>query len=60
LGAGIGLPNDFGFQIISQVGNYADIYDRNLGPDTYFALERGANKVWNLGEGGVLESPPFR
>jgi general L-amino acid transport system substrate-binding protein len=60
LGAGIGLPNDFGFQIISQVGNYADIYDRNLGPETYFALERGPNKVWNLGEGGVLESPPFR
>jgi general L-amino acid transport system substrate-binding protein len=60
LGEGIGLPNDFGFQIISQVGNYADIYNRNLGPDTYFALERGPNKAWNLGEGGVLESPPFR
>lgn len=59
-GAGLGLPNDFGLQIIRQVGNYADIYDRNLGPETPFALERGPNKVWNLGAGGVLASPPFR
>jgi general L-amino acid transport system substrate-binding protein len=59
-GAQLGLPNDFGYQIVSLVGNYADIYDRNLGPDTPFALERGPNKVWNLGAGGVLASPPFR
>lgn len=60
LGAGLGLPNDFGRQVIEQVGNYADIYNRNLGPGTPFALERGPNKVWNLGVGGVLASPPFR
>lgn len=59
-GEGLGLSNDFAFQIISQVGNYGDIYDRNLGPDTPFALERGPNKAWNLGQGGVLASPPFR
>src|SRR5690606_17909980 len=58
-GEGLGLSNDFAFQIISQVGNYGDIYDRNLGPDTPFALERGPNKAWNLGQGGVLASPPF-
>jgi general L-amino acid transport system substrate-binding protein len=60
LGAGLGLPNDFGYQIVSQVGSYADIYERNLGPDTPFDLERGPNKVWNRGAGGVLASPPFR
>lgn len=55
-----GLPIDFGYQIIKQVGNYADIYNNNLGPDTPFAIDRGPNKAWNLGGGGVLASPPFR
>lgn len=59
-GTKLGLKNDFGYQIISRVGNYADIYDRNLGPSTPFNLERGPNKAWNLGAGGVLASPPFR
>ncbi len=59
-GAELGLENDFALQIITQVGNYGDIYNRNLGPDTPFELERGPNKAWNLGAGGVLASPPFR
>jgi general L-amino acid transport system substrate-binding protein len=59
-GEGLGLPNDFAYQIVKQVGNYGDIYNRNLGPDTPFDLDRGPNKVWNLGAGGVLASPPFR
>ena len=59
-GTKLGLSNDFGYQIISKMGNYADIYNRNLGPSTPFALERGPNKAWNLGAGGVLASPPFR
>ncbi|NOK57711.1 MAG: transporter substrate-binding domain-containing protein [Chloroflexi bacterium AL-N1] len=59
-GAELGLENDFALQIIIQVGNYGDIYNRNLGPDTPFELERGPNKAWNLGAGGVLASPPFR
>ncbi|HMO57524.1 MAG TPA: amino acid ABC transporter substrate-binding protein [Roseiflexaceae bacterium] len=59
-GEGLGLTNDFAYQIISQVGNYGDIYNRNLGPQTEFNLDRGPNKAWNLGAGGVLASPPFR
>jgi general L-amino acid transport system substrate-binding protein len=59
-GKQLGLGNDFAYQIVSKVGNYADIYNRNLGPSTPFALERGPNKAWNLGAGGVLASPPFR
>jgi general L-amino acid transport system substrate-binding protein len=59
-GKGLGLPNDFAYQIVKQVGNYGDIYNRNLGPDTTFNLDRGPNKAWNLGGGGVLASPPFR
>lgn len=58
LGSLMGLENDWCYQVISQVGNYADIYDRNLGPDTPFDLARGVNTVWT--EGGLLYSPPFR
>lgn len=60
IGQQFGLPVDFGYQVIKQVGNYADIYNQNLGPDTIFAIDRGPNKAWNLGGGGVLASPPFR
>jgi general L-amino acid transport system substrate-binding protein len=60
IGQQFGLPADFGYQIISQVGSYADVYNKNLGPDTAFAIDRGPNKAWNLGGGGVLASPPFR
>lgn len=60
IGLELGLSNDFALQIIQEVGNYGEIYNRNLGPDTPYALDRGPNKVWNKGEGGVLSSPPFR
>lgn len=58
LGAGIGLPNDFAARVIKHVGNYAEIYDRNLGPDTPFKLPRGLNSLYT--DGGLLYSPPFR
>ena len=58
LGEGLGLTNDFMVGVIRAVGNYAEIYDRNLGPDTPFKLPRGANRLWT--EGGLLYSPPFR
>jgi general L-amino acid transport system substrate-binding protein len=58
LGAGIGLPNDFALRVVKHVGNYAQIYDRNLGPKTKLNLPRGQNKLWK--DGGLLYSPPFR
>ncbi|GIV89296.1 MAG: amino acid ABC transporter substrate-binding protein [Chloroflexus sp.] len=58
LAAGIGLPNDFAVRIIRHVGNYAEIYNRNLGPDTPFNLPRGLNALYT--DGGLLYSPPFR
>ncbi|NMF82661.1 amino acid ABC transporter substrate-binding protein [Nodosilinea sp. P-1105] len=58
LGSDMGLPNDFMYQVISQVGNYAEIYDRNLGSGSQFNLERGQNALWT--DGGLLYSPPFR
>ena len=60
LGSGLGLNNDFCYQIIKQVGNYEEIYLANLGPDSpfHFDLPRGVNSLWT--EGGLLYSPPFR
>lgn len=58
LGTDMGLSNDFMVQVITQVGNYAEIFDRNLGADSQFELERGQNALWK--DGGLLYSPPFR
>lgn len=58
LGLALGLNNDFCYQVIKQVGNYAEIYDRNLGPDTPFDLPRGLNTQYT--DGGLLYAPPFR
>lgn len=58
LGSDMGLPNDFMAQVISQVGNYGEIFERNLGADSQFNLERGDNALWT--EGGLMYSPPFR
>lgn len=58
LGQAMGLNNDFCYQIIKQMGNYAEIYDKNLGPDTQFNLPRGVNSLWT--QGGLLYAPPFR
>jgi general L-amino acid transport system substrate-binding protein len=58
LGVAMGLAPDFCYQIIKQVGNYGEIYERNLGPDTPFDLPRGLNNLWT--NGGLIYSPPFR
>jgi general L-amino acid transport system substrate-binding protein len=58
LGALLGLENDWVINVISAVGNYGEIYDRNLGPDTPFALERGLNALWT--DDGLLYAPPYR
>ncbi|WP_438502519.1 hypothetical protein [Nostoc linckia] len=54
----LGLTNDFAARVIKHVGNYSEIYDRNLGPKTKFNLARGQNQLWS--KGGLLYSPPFR
>jgi general L-amino acid transport system substrate-binding protein len=58
LGLKLGLPNDFVVAAIRAVGNYGEIYDRNLGPDTPFALPRGLNALYT--EGGIQYAPPLR
>lgn len=58
LGEDMGMDNDFAARAIAAVGNYGEIYDRNLGMSSQFQLERGLNALWT--EGGLLYSPPFR
>jgi general L-amino acid transport system substrate-binding protein len=54
---GLGLDTDFAVNVIRQVGNYAEIYERNVGPDTPLGLERGVNALWT--DGGLLYAPPY-
>ena len=55
LDPGLGLPTDFAMQIVTQVGNYGEIFDRHLTP---LGLERGVNALWT--DGGLMYSPPYR
>jgi general L-amino acid transport system substrate-binding protein len=55
---GLGLDTDFALNVISQVGNYGEIFDRHVGPDTGLGLERGLNAQWT--DGGLLYAPPYR
>lgn len=58
LGEDMGLPNDFALRAIKHVGNYGEIFERNLGKDSQFNLDRGQNALWT--DGGLMYSPPFR
>ena len=58
LGKGLGLENNFMVNVIKAVGNYGEIYNRQLGPGTPFNLPRGQNALWT--EGGLIYAPPFR
>jgi len=57
-GQAMGINNDFCYQIVSQVGNYSEIFERHLGEGTPFNLSRGTNALWT--DGGLMYSPPFR
>ena len=54
----LGLDKDAPIRIIKMVGNYGNIFDRNLGSNTPLRLERGYNNQWN--KGGLIYAPPFR
>jgi len=58
LGEAIGLDPKFAYNIIKKVGNYGEIFERNLGKSTKIGFDRGLNRLWT--EGGLIYSPPFR
>jgi general L-amino acid transport system substrate-binding protein len=58
LGEMIGLDADWAVRAISAVGNYGEVFEKNIGEKTPIGLARGLNALWT--DGGILYSPPFR
>ncbi len=58
MGKNLGLGNDWAYNIIKQVGNYGEVYDRHVGPNTPLKLERGVNALWK--DGGLQYAMPVR
>jgi general L-amino acid transport system substrate-binding protein len=58
MGKALGLDEKWAYNIIKQVGNYGEIFDRNVGPNTQLGLERGLNALWT--EGGLMYPAAFR
>lgn len=56
-GADFGLPADFAMQAVKQVGNYGEIYDRNLGPKTPYFIDRKGTPNALSADGGSIISP---
>ena len=57
-GEELGLNKDWAYQVIKQIGNYGEIFERNIGINTPIGLARGLNDLWT--RGGLQYSPPFR
>jgi general L-amino acid transport system substrate-binding protein len=54
----LGLSNDWAVRIIRHVGNYAEVYERNVGAGSKLGIPRGLNQLWNAG--GIQYAPPIR
>ncbi len=58
MGQQLGLKADWAYNIIKNIGNYGESFERNIGVNTPLALERGLNALWK--DGGILYAPPMR
>ena len=57
-GSRIGLDNALGLRRIKAVGNYGEIFERNVGQGSPLKLRRGLNGLWT--QGGLMYAMPFR
>jgi general L-amino acid transport system substrate-binding protein len=57
-GEQLGLSNDWAANLIRQVGNYGEVYERNVGVNSSLAIPRGLNELWSMG--GIQYAPPMR
>jgi len=57
-GEQLGLTKDWAVRIIKSVGNYGEVFDRNVGKDSPLKIARGLNRLWN--KGGIQYAPPIR
>jgi general L-amino acid transport system substrate-binding protein len=55
---GLGVSDAWAYNIVKQVGNYGEIFDRNVGKGSPLKIERGLNALWN--NGGIQYAPPIR
>ena len=58
IGVGMGLGNDWAYNIVKQVGNYGEMFERNVGKGSPLGIERGLNALWT--NGGLQYAPPIR
>lgn len=58
MGEQLGVGAQWAYNIVKQVGNYGESYERHVGINTPLKLERGLNQLWS--KGGLLYAPPFR
>ncbi len=59
-GAMLGLRDDWAYAAVKGVGNYGELFERNVGADSPLKLERGLNALWDAERPGLMYSPPFR
>ncbi|ELR67692.1 Glutamate Aspartate periplasmic binding protein precursor GltI [Photobacterium marinum] len=57
-GKGLGLKDDWSYQVIKQVGNYSESFERTVGMSSPLEVKRGVNALWR--DGGIMYAPPFR
>ena len=57
-GEALGLPKDWAYRLIKLVGNYGEVFDRNLGDGSNLKMKRGLNALWS--RGGLQYAPPVR
>jgi general L-amino acid transport system substrate-binding protein len=58
MGDKLGLSNDWAYNIIKQVGNYSEIFEKNVGNGSPLKIKRGLNALWS--QGGLQYAPPMR
>jgi general L-amino acid transport system substrate-binding protein len=56
-GGELGVPKTWAFDVIKKVGNFGEVYDRELGSGSPYKLDRGLNRLWN--SGGLVYAPVF-
>jgi len=58
LGQALGLPRDWAYQVVKNVGSYGEVFERTVGANSKLKLARGLNNLWT--KGGLMYSMPFR
>jgi general L-amino acid transport system substrate-binding protein len=57
-GKALGIDEKWAYNIIKQIGNYGEVFERNVGTNTPLKLQRGLNEQWQ--KGGLMYAPPFK